>query len=314
MCIHKNGFVIRWSRDIMSSVMNSKVHLQHFIPLLSIPAAFLLPAVGQQFAPHTQWILAAMLFFSFLGFRIADIRHLLRRPLRSVAVIGIILVVTPLVFYPLSGFLDAYATGAMLFMLLPSAISSPAVAALYGGEVVVATLDAVVTNLLSVATIPIFFSLVLHETIAVSAWAILQQMAVVILIPFAISSLISHFFPHMARKIHHHFKIANLVLLFFLIFGILSPNVTELRANILNSTLILSVLFTTLVLWVVARLTARLVKKPDEATSIFCNTLLLNTGLGAVLAQNYFGPNEVLFIVFCNIVWVLLVGIVDKIK
>ena len=56
------------------------------------------------------------------------------------------------------------------------------------------------------------------------------------------------------------------------------------------------------------------VKVKQDKVSIQSNIMFLNVGLAIVIAQNYFGPSEILFIIFCQISWVILVGLFKYLK
>ncbi len=295
--------------------MRLKLHPANFIPLLSVPAAFFMADAGRFFYSYTAWILAAMLFFSFLGLRMSELRWVAHHPLRSLASVILILVICPLVIFPVAKVLfPEYLMGAMIFMMLPAAVSSPAVAAIYGGDVALATIDAVLSNLLSVVSIPVLVGLVAHESVRIGAGKILGQMVIVVLVPFVAGTFVSHFFERVARRIHRHSREINLWLLFLLFFAALSPFVSELVANLANMRLILAVLLTNLVLLALARLAIRFIKEEKERMGMLCNILLPNVGLGVVLAQSYFGPKEIMFMIFCDLVWIAMVGLIDYVK
>lgn len=289
--------------------------LKNFIPLLAIPVAILLPGVGTLLSPYTAWILGVLLFFSFLGLGFEDLIKALRHPAQAFFVSVIILVVTPLVIYPvMQRFFPEYFQGAILFMLLPSALSSPAVAAIYGGNVALATVNTVISNLLSPFSITLFLALFMSAGIKVSIFKILARLLLVILIPFLLGLLANQWVKPWIQKTKRHYRLINLSLLFVLFLATVSPYAQQMVANLRNGRLWLAVLVVHLVLLFFARLSVLHATGKHEKIAIESNLLFLNMGLGVVIAQNYFGPNEMLFLIFCQIVWTVLIGIFKLFK
>lgn len=292
-----------------------KLHPTNFIPLLAVPAALVLPKIGVALSPYTTWILAALLFSSFAGIKFGEMATVVRHPARSMFTVLMILVVAPLAIYPIAQFLfPEFALGALLFMMLPAAVSSPAVAAIYGGNVAVATVDAVLSNLLSVLTIPLLFGLFAHESVDIGTASILRQMLFVIVLPFAVGALINRFFSNGAKALHRHNRIINLSLLFFLFYAAFSPYIGVMLESLTNLHLILALIMTHAILHVLAKIATLGSKDEGEKVGILCNMILPNVGLGVVLAQHYLGAPEMIFILLSEIVWVVVVGLIHYVK
>ena len=295
--------------------MRFRLHPTNFIPLLAIPAAWLFPAVGKMFSPHTVWILAALLLSSFLGVRVKELVEVIRHPMRSLWTVFMILFAGPILILPIAQFLfPEYKVGALLFMMLPAAVSSPAVAAIYGGNVALATVDAVLSNLLSTLSIPLLFGLFVKGSVEVAAGSILRQMLLVIVIPFLVGTAINHFFPKLSKSIHRHSRMLNLILLFFLFFAAFAPYVKEMIMSLGNLHLIMALLMTHAILHLLAKVAGWHAKREDEKVGILCNMVLPNVGLGVVLAQHYLGAPEMIFILLSEVVWVIAVGLIHYLK
>jgi len=294
-----------------------KIHLHptNFIPLLAIPAALAFSGVGFQLSPYTSWILAGMLFFSFLGLRAKDLLPAIQRPSKVLIAVTMILIVSPIVVYPFAKLLfPDFFLGAMLFMMLPAAVSSPAVAAIYGGNVGLATVDAVVSNLLSIITIPLFFGWIAHESVQMDSLPILRQMLWVILLPFALGMLGNHWLPKAAKAIHRHNRMINLFLLFFLFFAAFSPHIHNMIDSFRNFHLILALVVTHTLLHLLAKVDTWRSKNEADKVGILCNMVLPNVGLGVVLAQHYLDSPALMFILLSEVVWVVVVGFIHYLK
>lgn len=290
--------------------MNHRFIFGNFIPLLAIPFALLIPSVGQFFSPYASWILGTLLFFSFVGMGIEDLFHALRHPAKPFYLSLMILVMAPLVIYPImQRFFPDYFLGALVFMVLPSAVSAPAVSAIYGGNVALASINTLLSSILSIFTIPLFFKFFLSAQVDVSARLVFFKLITIILIPFVLSLIAHRFGKKVLPAIKSHFRPISLMLLFLFFFAALSPYHQEMLANFSNGPLWLAVLITYLLLYAFAHLSLLYATDRPERIAVKSNILFLNVGLGLLVAQNYFGPTEVLFVVFAEIVWVALVAL-----
>ena len=295
--------------------MKFHLHPTNFIPLLAVPAAFFFSGVGFLLSPYTSWILATMLFVSFMGLRLKKLMPGIRHPSKALIAVLMILVVSPLVAYPFARFLfPDFFLGVMLFMMLPAAVSSPAVADIYGGDVALATEDAVLSNLLSIITIPVFFGFFAHETVQVESLPILKQMFWVILIPFVLGVLGNAVAPKVATQIHRHSRMLNLALLFLLFFAAFSPHVKNMIASLRNPHLLLALVVTHALLHLLAKIDTWRSKNEAVKISILCNMVLPNVGLGVVLAQHYLDSSALMFILLSEVVWVVIVGLIHYLK
>lgn len=274
-----------------------------------------MPSVGKLLSPYTTWILAALLLSSFLGIKIKELAQVIRHPMRSVWTVFMILFAGPILILPIAHFLfPEYKVAALLFMMLPAAVSSPAVAAIYGGNVAVATVDAVLSNLLSTLSIPLLFSVFVEESVEVSSSSILWQMLWVIVVPFIAGALANHFLPRMSKAVHRHSRMLNLTLLFFLFYAAFAPYVKPMVMSLTNWHLIAALLMTHAILHLLAKVAAWHSKHEDEKIGILCNMVLPNVGLGVVLAQHYLGFPEMIFILLSEVVWVIAVGLIHYLK
>jgi len=282
---------------------------------LAIPAAWVLPSVGKFLTPYTTWILAALLLSSFLGVKAKEMLSVIEHPMRSIWTVFMILFAGPILILPIANWLfPEYRVGALLFMMLPAAVSSPAVAAIYGGNVAIATVDAVLSNLLSTLSIPLLFGLFVQGSLQVEAASILRQMVFVIVIPFLVGTALNHFFQKQVKKVHQHSRMLNLVLLFFLFYAAFAPYVHEMIDSLRNLHLIMALIMTHAILHLLAKVAAWHSKHEDQRIGILCNMVLPNVGLGIVLAQHYLGMPEMIFILLSEVVWVLVVGFIHYLK
>ncbi len=222
----------------------------------------------------------------------------------------VILVITPLVVIPIMGhFFPEFLFGALLFMLTPSAVSAPALVRIYGGNVALTTANTVFSNLLSPLSIPVIIAIFATKKVKVSLLAILWKLVILMGVPFLLSLLVQHFAEKTVLKTKKYFSAVSLLLIFLLFFGALSPFSQELIANLLNKCLWLAVLIAHIVLLFFAKLMVVYVKGKKDRISIQANLLFTNVGLAIVLAQTYFGPTEMIFIIYCQVFWLLMLSL-----
>ncbi len=295
--------------------MKVKTQAINLIPLLAIPAALALPQIGRLFSPFTTWLLGGLLLVAFLGLDPKKLLNELKEPMDQIFMVMVILVVAPLVSIPIMGhFFPQFLLGALLFMLLPSAVSAPAVARIYKGNVALTTTNTVFSNLLSPFTITILLAFFASKKVEVSLYTILWQLLVLMAVPFILSLSAQYFAKKTIEKTKKSYKLISLLILFLLFFGALAPYNKELVANLLNQTLWLAVLVAHLILYFFAKLMVIYIKGKKDKISAQSNLLFLNVGLGIVLAQSYFGPQEVIFIIYCQIFWLLMFSLFKYLK
>ncbi len=295
--------------------MKIKSQLTNLIPLLAIPAAIFLPQIGGVFSPFTAWLLGGLLFLAFLGLDPKKLIKELKSPMNQFFMAMVILVVTPLVIMPIMDhFFPAFLLGALLFMLMPSAVSAPAIVRIYGGNVALATANTVFSNLISPFSIPILIAFFAAKQVEVSLFTILWQLLILIGLPFLLSLMVRHFADKTIEKTKQSYGLISLLILFLLFFGALSPFSKELVANFSNQNLWLAVIVVHIILFFFAKLMIVYVKAKKDKISIQANLVFLNVGLAIVLAQNFFGSAEVIFIIYCQIFWLLMLSLFKYFK
>ena len=200
--------------------MKTKSQLINLLPLFAIPAAIFLPQMGGVLSPFTTWLLGGLLFLSFLGLDPKKLIHELKSPIDQFFMTMVILVVTPLVIIPImKHFFPQFLLGALLFMLLPSAVSAPAITKIYRGNVALTTANTVFSNLFSPFTIPILLALFASKEVDVSLYTILWQLLILMAVPFALSLLVQNYAGNVVEKTKKSYSLISLLILFLLFFG-----------------------------------------------------------------------------------------------
>jgi len=136
-----------------------------------------------------QWLLAAMLFFSFLNLKISA--KLLSAEHLKVS-IGT-LVFGTLVFYALKPFNESVAISASIIALAPTAIAAPVMANLLKTNVAWVALSTLVTNAVVAALLPFYIPLVYGIDNHVSTITLLQSLLIIFIAPFSLALVIQNY-------------------------------------------------------------------------------------------------------------------------
>lgn len=202
----------------------------------------------------------------------------------------------------------AYATGFLLLGLCPAAIASPAFVGLYNGNVALAFVLSVLTNVGSVFLIPAAMSLLTHSTQQVSAFSLLKSLAECVLLPGALflltrrNRIIKTFAQNKGRMI-------TVVLGSLGIFIALSKKRAFILGH-LDEELVL-VLAVSLFYIVSAALGYAFKNARKDKKTYGISASFNNIGIGISLAIVYFDERTIALIVVAQILWPILPFVAD---
>ena len=289
--------------------------LINFLPILSVPLAILWPEGGVPLFDYLLWMLVLLLFASFLNL---DLNHFIKaisKPHRILFFSLIILLLpaligAPIIYY----FFPDYFVGALILMLMPAAIASPAIALMYEGSISFAATNSILSNLLVPFTLPFVVFLLLGTQIEIDIWEMFLRLLIIIFPAFFLSFLIRHFYTDFIKKISPSFTYFNLLLFFLITYGALSPFVDLIKKSCSDWKLWTSLFLVHLFFILIAKVLIRWMDDKKEKISLQINFIFPNTALAIVIAQQYFGINEVFFLVLAEICFVLFIALFKYIK
>jgi len=138
-----------------------------------------------------QWLLAGMLFFSFLELRISfkDIsaKHL-------IIAIGNVTLATA-VYFILKPFNEWVALSSSIIALAPTAIAAPIMAKILKGDVTWVALSTIVTNMLVAGLLPFYIPYIYGIENHVNPLVLFKSLAIIFFIPFILAQLIQKYSP-----------------------------------------------------------------------------------------------------------------------
>lgn len=136
-----------------------------------------------------KWLLAAMLFFSFLKLKIS-VKEISAKHL--IIAFGNVVFAT-LVFFSLKSFNLWVALASSIIALAPTAIAAPVMTSMLKGDVTWVALSTIVTNLLVSALIPFYIPYVYGINNYVNPMVLIQSLFIIFFIPFALAMYIQKY-------------------------------------------------------------------------------------------------------------------------
>jgi predicted Na+-dependent transporter len=261
------------------------------IIVLSIVLGFSLPQVGLIWKPYLALLLTFLMFCVTLSMDPNEIAHSMRN--YQVIIMGLF---TVFVLMPLLSLLAkplfspiVYA-GTVLAFCCPSAIATAFWAKVFKGDVATALIMSVITNLLSIATIPATMLIAIGTAVNVDVAGMMLNLGEIILIPIIVSFLLRELVHVDWNRTSLYTSRMELCILVLLIWGSIAPGVDYARNNVTEFALLNAFMFGTLAL--VFILTCFLARRfgHKKAISIEIATAVKNAALSLVVGLTAFGP------------------------
>jgi predicted Na+-dependent transporter len=251
---------------------------------------FFFPQVGLIWKPYLALLLMFLMFCVTLSMEPKEIAHSARN--YPVIIMGLftVFVLTPLLsllgkpFFP-----PIVYSGTVLALCCPSAIATAFWAKVFKGDVATALVISIITNLLSIATIPATMLIAIGTTVIVDVASMMVNLVEVILIPIIASFLLRELVHADWNTISIYSSKIELCLLVLLIWGSIAPGVEYARNNVTEFALLNAFMFGTLALAFV--LTCFLTRKfgHKKAISIEIAATVKNAALSLVVGLTTFG-------------------------
>lgn len=261
------------------------------IIVISIVLGFFFPQVGLIWKPYLAVLLMFLMFCVTLSMEPNEIAHSMRN--YPVIIMGLftVFVLTPLLSLLAKPFFSpiVYA-GTVLAFCCPSAIATAFWAKAFKGDVATALVISIITNLLSIATIPATMLIAIGTAVNVDVASMMVNLGEIILIPITASFLLREFVHVDWNRASVYSSRIELCILVLLIWGSIAPGVEYARNNVTEFTLLNAFMFGTLALAFVLThfLTRRFGHK--KAISIEIATTVKNAALSLVIGLTAFGP------------------------
>jgi predicted Na+-dependent transporter len=261
------------------------------IVVLSIALGFLFPRVGMIWKPYLALLLMFLMFFVALSIEPSEIASAMRNyPIIVTGLFTTFFLVPVLALFTRPFFSSIIYAGTLLALCCPSAIVSAFWAKLFKGDVATALVMSIITNLLSIITIPATMLIAVGSTLNVDIPSMMANLGEIILVPMTASFLVRRFIHIDWNKASSYGSRVELGILALVIWGSVAPGV-EYVSNDIAEFALLNV-FMLGILALAFTLTHFLTKRfgHKRTVSIEIATTLKNAALSLVIGLTAFGP------------------------
>lgn len=258
---------------------------------ISIVVGFLLPDIGMFLKQYLTVLLMLLMFFVTLGMEPSEVSCAIRNyPVIGTGLFTTFVLAPVLSLFTRPFFSSPIYAGVLLALCCPSAIVSAFWAKVFKGDICTALVMSIVTNLLSIVTIPVTMLIAVGTVLNLNVPSMIANLAEIVLIPMVVSFLIRRFIRTDWERAANYGSKAGLGILALVIWGSVSAGVGYVTGDIPEFLLLNAFLFGILALaFTLTHLLARRFGK-EKAISIDIATVVKNAALSLVIGLQMFGP------------------------
>jgi BASS family bile acid:Na+ symporter len=272
------------------------------IVVLSIVLGFALPQIGVIWKSYLTPLLMLLMFFVALSLEMKEITAAAKNYPVIITGLSTTLILVPLVGFFTKPFLSSLNfAGIILALSCPSAIVSSFWTKIFKGDTATALVITVITNMLSIITIPLTILVAVGLTLNVNATSMMLNLAEIILLPMAVAFVIRrciHIDWNRARRFGARAELGIIVLI---IWGSIAAGITYVESNQIGFAVLNGFIFSILAIAFAATylLTRRF--GYQKAMAIVLPTTVKNAALSLVIGLTAFGP-EILPPLIANLI------------
>lgn len=260
-------------------------------------------------APFTTLFLQAIFFGSGLKINIGKIRDELRRPWRPLLASALMLIIFPLVAYPIARFFSPeIAVGIMLLAAMPAGMTVPLFSALAGGSETTALVLTVLTSALAPFTIPLVAKLTVGSGIKVDTLGMFWNLVVAIILPLVLAQIVRQLLKTKTKLDSWRTKPLSILLLGLLIAAVVAKNAAAIRGSF--GSLFFPILVGLCVFFIITHFVGYFTafsRPAPERISYMIALSYMNFVMAIYLAETYFAsPTTVLTTVLALVPWTLM--------
>jgi len=214
------------------------------------------------------------------------------------------LLILPLVAFLLGQFLPPeYLPGLILMSAVPAAMATPALLILLKGDPKVGLAVSILTNLLVPFSMPLVFKYTIGTEIDFDLFSMFSFLFAMVFGPFVLALILEYFTPKLCKKVIKHASGIISIDIFIFTMVAVAPYSKAIVANPTAALISFAVVVgTSLFFHLFAALPYIKAKREDMVASIIVMAYA-NTGLGIVIAIQYFDTTTVLLTVLYEVVW-----------
>jgi BASS family bile acid:Na+ symporter len=258
---------------------------------LSIVLGFALPQVGMVWKSYLNPLLMILMFFVALSLESKEIKAAARN--YPVITVGLF---TTLILVPVIGlsakllFSPVNYAGSILALCCPSAIVSSFWTKIFKGDVATALVISLITNLLSIITIPVTILLAVGLTLNVDAASMMLNLAEIILLPMPLAFLIRKYVHIDWNRVSNFGSLAELGIIFLIIWGSIASGIAYVVGNLMEFVALNG--FMLCILAIAFAATYMLTRRfgYQRAIAIMIPTTIKNAALSLVIGITAFSP------------------------
>jgi BASS family bile acid:Na+ symporter len=261
------------------------------IVVISIALGFFLPEVGVLWKQYLTFLLMLLMFFVTLNIQPSELSGTIRNYRLIGTGLFTVFVLTPVLSLLTKPFFSPtiYA-GIVLALCCPSAIVSAFWAKIFRGDTCTALVMSVVTNLLSIITIPATMLLAIGTAINLDVLGMMINLTEIVLVPMAASFLLRKFIHTDWDRAANYGSKLGVGILALVIWGSVSAGVRYVTGDITEFMSLNAFLFGTLAIaFTLTHLLTRRFGK-ERAISLDISTTVKNAALSLVIGLSVFDP------------------------
>ncbi len=254
-------------------------------------------------------ILMIMLFLVFLKTDPLHILESIKDYRLMTYIVAVYMFAIPVIFYLVTKLFDPLlAAGVLLLTAMPAGVSSPTLTDIVKGNTALSVSIVIVTAVIAPFTVPLLFWLFNFTGLSINPALILKDMAIIVFLPLVLAQIIKKYVSPDIREKDHLFTSINIILLFLLVYAVISDQHDVILGGsirIIRQLVILYVIF--ILLHAIGYLMAYKQNKRSRV-AIAIGKAYMNNGMAIVLAASHFEPSILVFMVLSEIPWNTLLG------
>lgn len=216
------------------------------------------------------------------------------------------LVIVPVVVFFISLALPVeYRPGLLLLAAVPAAVAMPGLMVLFKGDVKAGFIVSVVTNLLVPFTLPIIFYYTLGSEVDFDVSSMFFFLLAMVFIPLLLALPLQIYAKDFCKKIAKHASAIISIDIFFFLIAVIAPFSNDILHNWIVSLISLALVVVLALFFHLAGYLPFITSTKENKIAGIIAIAYANTGLGIVLASQYFDGTTVLITVLYEFAWAI---------
>jgi bile acid:Na+ symporter, BASS family len=291
----------------MSKEMKIFYFIEHYfwmILLAGIVLGLSYPVYNDFLMTMLKPLLMVMLFLVFLKTDLVQILTQIKDYRLMAYLACLYMFVIPVaLFLILDLFSRELATGILLLMAMPAAVSAATLTDIVKGNIALASGITIITSILAPFTVPLLFRLVSYENLSIDTSEIFTDLVVLVFIPLVLSQLLKKIIPGTINKGKNKITSVNILIIFILIYTAMGSQRELILSGSVSLLWQLITLYLIFILLHVAGYFIGFNQDKESRIAITIGTAYKNNGMAIVLAALHFEPSVLVLMVLSEFPW-----------